>query len=54
VLVGRAVLSGLTLGGAEGAERILTLLKDSLETTITMLGGRSLEDFDRSFVTMPR
>lgn len=44
VLVGRATLYGVAIGGAEGAGRILDLLTHELNVVMGMLGARSLED----------
>ena len=44
VLVGRATLYGVAMGGAAGAGRVLQLLTQELHTTMGMLGARSLAD----------
>lgn len=50
VLVGRATLYGVAIGGAAGAGRVLALLRQELDTTMGMLGARCLADIliDRS------
>jgi L-lactate dehydrogenase (cytochrome) len=44
VLIGRATLYGVAIGGAGGARRVLDLLTQELHTTMGMLGARSLGD----------
>lgn len=44
VLVGRAPLYGVAIGGAHGAGRVLDLLAAELRTTMGMLGARTLAD----------
>ena len=44
VLVGRAPLYGLALGGAQGATRVIDLLTHELNVTMGMLGACSLDD----------
>jgi L-lactate dehydrogenase (cytochrome) len=44
VLIGRATLFGLAMGGAPGASRVLDLLTNELSVTMGMLGARSLDD----------
>jgi (S)-mandelate dehydrogenase len=44
VLIGRATLYGLAMGGMHGAGRVLDLLTHELSVTMGMLGARSLDD----------
>jgi L-lactate dehydrogenase (cytochrome) len=44
VLVGRATLYGLAMGGMQGASRVLDLLTHELNVTMGMLGACSLDD----------
>lgn len=44
VMVGRPVLFGLAHAGARGAAHVLRLLRDELETTMTLCGCRTLQD----------
>ncbi|UZF94899.1 alpha-hydroxy acid oxidase [Bosea sp. NBC_00550] len=44
VLVGRAPLYGVAIGGAEGAGRILNILSNELRITMGMLGSPALAD----------
>jgi L-lactate dehydrogenase (cytochrome) len=54
VMVGRAALFGLIAGGEASATRILKLLIDELWDAVMLLGARSLDELDRSFLaTMP-
>ncbi len=47
VLIGRATLYGVAIGGADGAGRVLDLLSHELNVTMGMLGARSLADLRR-------
>jgi isopentenyl diphosphate isomerase/L-lactate dehydrogenase-like FMN-dependent dehydrogenase len=48
VLVGRPVLWGLAVGGAEGARRVLELLREELELTLVLCGCASPEQLTRA------
>jgi 4-hydroxymandelate oxidase len=50
VLVGRPVLWGLAVDGAEGVERVLTLLRDELELALALCGCRSPDEVTRAHV----
>lgn len=50
VLLGRPVLWGLAMGGAEGAERVLRLLRDECELALGLVGCRSVEELDRDLL----
>jgi 4-hydroxymandelate oxidase len=50
VLVGRPVLWGLAVGGADGVRDVLELLRAELVEAMTLLGVGSAEDVDRSYV----
>lgn len=52
VLVGRATLYGMAIGGAQGAGRVLDILRDELHTTMGMLGVTRLSDL-RGRATIP-
>src|SRR5699024_4737394 len=43
-LIGRAYLYGLMAGGARGVERIIQILKDEVEITMSLLGVTSIQD----------
>jgi (S)-mandelate dehydrogenase len=44
VMIGRATLYGVAIGGAAGASRVLDILTHQLSATMGMLGARSLSD----------
>jgi 4-hydroxymandelate oxidase len=50
VLVGRAVLYGLAVGGADGVERVLTLLREEVELALALCGCASPSDVTRAHV----
>jgi 4-hydroxymandelate oxidase len=50
VLVGRPVLWGLAVDGADGAERVLRLLRDELELALGLCGCCSPDDVTRAHV----
>ena len=50
VLVGRAALYGLAVGGAEGVERVLGLLREEVELALALCGCPSPEDVTRAHV----
>lgn len=52
VFVGRPVLYGLAAGGAEGATRVLGLLRDELVETMTLAGRPGIAAIDSSSVSL--
>src|SRR6185312_8094908 len=50
VFVGRPVLWGLAVAGAEGAQHVLELLRDELELAMALAGRATLADIDASAV----
>jgi isopentenyl diphosphate isomerase/L-lactate dehydrogenase-like FMN-dependent dehydrogenase len=50
VLVGRAALYGLAVGGADGVERVLTLLQEEVELALALCGCASPADVTRAHV----
>jgi len=54
VLAGRPPLWGLGAGGAEGAQRVLELLRDEVELALALSGCRSLADVARGHVAPSR
>jgi isopentenyl diphosphate isomerase/L-lactate dehydrogenase-like FMN-dependent dehydrogenase len=52
VLVGRPILWGLAVNGAEGVYHVLQLLRDELELSMALAGKPTLESIDRSLVKM--
>jgi L-lactate dehydrogenase (cytochrome) len=54
-LIGRAALYGTAIGGEAGATHVLQLLRNEMETALSLLGCTSPQDLDASFVnTGPR
>ncbi len=52
VLVGRPVLWGLAVNGAEGVRHVLELLRNELELDMALAGRPTLDSIDRSLVKM--
>jgi L-lactate dehydrogenase (cytochrome) len=52
VLIGRAYLYGLMVGGERGVKRVLDILKDEAVRAMQLLGVRTISELDRSLVTM--
>jgi len=50
VLVGRPVLWGLALDGEAGVARVLTALRDELDTAMALCGCATLADIGRDLV----
>ena len=50
VLVGRAALYGLAVGGAEGVERVLGLLRAEVELALALCGCPSPAHVTRAYV----
>lgn len=50
VMVGRPVLWGLGVGGADGARRVLEILLAELTNALVLAGATSAEQLDRSFI----
>src|SRR5438270_11314335 len=46
VFIGRPYIYGLTLGGAKGVERVISILRDELERAMALTGRRSVGDID--------
>jgi lactate 2-monooxygenase len=51
VLVGRPYLYGLAVAGRAGVERVLETLHGEIDSALALVGGSSVQDVDRSFVT---
>jgi len=54
VALGRPVLWGLAVGGAQGVVDVLELLRDELDRAMALCGCRSLADVDRGLLWEPR
>jgi len=50
VLVGRPILWGLALGGAEGVRAVLDQLHAELDTAMALAGRANVKDIDASLV----
>lgn len=53
VLIGRAYLYGLAVGGEPGVAKVLRILRRDLDRTMRLLGCPSVADLDRSWVDVP-
>jgi heme/flavin dehydrogenase (mycofactocin system) len=53
VLIGRAYLWGLAVGGQTGVETVLDILRGGIDTTLFALGHRSVHDITRADVIAP-
>ncbi|HEY7778909.1 MAG TPA: alpha-hydroxy acid oxidase [Ktedonobacterales bacterium] len=53
VLVGRPVLWGLAVDGADGARHVLDLLRDELELAMVLAGRASIADIDPAVLARP-
>ncbi len=51
VLVGRPVVCGLAVAGADGAQRVLEILLAEFETALKLAGAPAATELDRSFIT---
>jgi 4-hydroxymandelate oxidase len=51
VMVGRPVLWGMAVAGSAGAQRVIEILLDELDTAMALAGARNISELDRSFVT---
>jgi isopentenyl diphosphate isomerase/L-lactate dehydrogenase-like FMN-dependent dehydrogenase len=55
VMVGRPVLWGLAVGGAEGARAVLEILLSELDTALALAGAPTAAELDRTFLaSVPR
>jgi isopentenyl diphosphate isomerase/L-lactate dehydrogenase-like FMN-dependent dehydrogenase len=52
VLVGRPILWGLAVNGAEGVSQVLEILRAELELAMALTGRPTLDSVDRSLVKM--
>ncbi|WP_435311656.1 alpha-hydroxy acid oxidase [Primorskyibacter sedentarius] len=53
VLVGRPLVHGLAVAGAQGASHVLRLLRDELEVAMALTGCATLKDITRDRVVLP-
>jgi L-lactate dehydrogenase (cytochrome) len=54
VLCGRAYAYGLAAAGEAGVDRAIDILRVDVERTLRLLGCRSVQDLDRSYVNVPK
>ncbi|KAF5186887.1 L-lactate dehydrogenase [Thalictrum thalictroides] len=54
VLIGRPVIFGLAAKGEYGVRRVIEMLRDELELTMTLCGCRSVKEITRSYVRTER
>jgi len=54
VLCGRAYAYGLAAAGEAGVDRAIEILRVDVERTLRLLGCRSVQDLDRSYVNVPK
>lgn len=52
VAIGRPVLFGVGLGGAQGAQSVLEHLRDELKSAMLLTGAARLADLDPSFINI--
>ena len=50
VLIGRPYLYGLAIGGCDGVQRVIEILRNELEMTMGLLGHTSIQAIDRSAI----
>jgi 4-hydroxymandelate oxidase len=48
VFIGRPYVYGLAVGGAQGVERVISILRDELERAMALTGRRSIAEIDAS------
>lgn len=53
VLIGKAYLYGLAVGGQSGVERVLDIFRSEIDTAMALLGCASVHDLDPSLVVGP-
>jgi 4-hydroxymandelate oxidase len=51
VMIGRPVVSGLAVGGAEGVQRVLEILLRELDNALALIGSPRAAELDASFIT---
>jgi pre-mycofactocin synthase len=53
VMIGRAYLWGLAVGGQAGVENVLDIMRDGIDSALRGLGRRSVSELDRSDLLVP-
>jgi isopentenyl diphosphate isomerase/L-lactate dehydrogenase-like FMN-dependent dehydrogenase len=51
VLIGRPLLYALAVGGADAVTRLLAMLHEEIELSMTLLGVRRLSELSKDLVT---
>jgi 4-hydroxymandelate oxidase len=51
VMIGRPVISGLAVGGAEGVQRVLEILLREFDNALALIGSPRAAELDASFIT---
>ena len=54
VLLGRAYVLGLAVGGEAGIRRVLELIREEIDRTLAIIGCPSINELDRSYVSVPK
>lgn len=49
-MIGRAYLYGLAAGGEAGVEKVIRMLADEIDTVLALLGCRSVQELDRTWL----
>ena len=53
-MAGRAYLYGLGAAGERGVDHVLTMLRDDVERTMSLIGARSVDELEPDLVQLPR
>jgi isopentenyl diphosphate isomerase/L-lactate dehydrogenase-like FMN-dependent dehydrogenase len=53
VFVGRPYIYGLAIGGAQGVERVVNILRDEFQRAMALAGRRSIAEIDASVLWQP-
>jgi len=53
VILGRAPLYGLASAGKQGVSRCIQIFQNEIDTTMALIGARSINDIDPSLVALP-
>ena len=53
VMVGRPILWGLAVDGADGVGQVLALLREEIETAMALCGCPSVDDIDADLLQLP-
>jgi isopentenyl diphosphate isomerase/L-lactate dehydrogenase-like FMN-dependent dehydrogenase len=53
VLIGRAYVAGLAVGGESGVRGVIEMFREQIDVTLALLGCPSVSEMDRSFVLSP-